>query len=93
MLQKVSFSHARKDNVDYLYWKGKGWFEPGAYFYCDADKALEHIRYLSEEISPGVADTEEERSAAEYIRSVFEDYGYDVEVQELSFLMKKSTMR
>lgn len=36
ILQKVSFSHARKDNVDYLYWKDKGWFDSGAYYYCDA---------------------------------------------------------
>lgn len=36
MLQKVSFSHAKKDNVDYLYWRGKGWLEPGTYYYCEA---------------------------------------------------------
>lgn len=35
-LQKVSFSHAGKDNVDYIYWKDKGWFEPEAFYYCDA---------------------------------------------------------
>lgn len=36
MLQKVSFASAEKDNVDYLYWKEKGWFAPGVYYYCDA---------------------------------------------------------
>lgn len=36
LLQKLSFSHAGKDNADYLYWKGKGWFEPETYYYCDA---------------------------------------------------------
>ena len=36
IMQKISFASAGKDNVDYLYWKEKGWFEPGAYYYCDA---------------------------------------------------------
>lgn len=35
-MQKVSFASADKDNVDYLYWKDKGWLEPGACYYCDA---------------------------------------------------------
>ncbi|HWR60479.1 MAG TPA: flavodoxin family protein [Clostridia bacterium] len=36
LIQKVSFASAGKDNVDYLYWKGKGWFDPEVYYYCDA---------------------------------------------------------
>lgn len=27
-MQKVSFASAGKGNVDYLYWKEKGWLEP-----------------------------------------------------------------
>lgn len=51
----------------------------------DAERALEHIRYLSEEIGPRVATTEEEREAAEYIKSKFEEYGYDPMIQEFSY--------
>ena len=48
----------------------------------DANKALEHITYLSETIGPRVAGTEEEEVAANYIKNQFESYGYDVEVQD-----------
>lgn len=48
----------------------------------DADKALEHITYLSETIGPRVAGTEEEKVAANYIKNQFKSYGYDVQVQD-----------
>ncbi|WP_315121794.1 M28 family peptidase [uncultured Clostridium sp.] len=47
-----------------------------------ADRALEHIRYLSEEIGPRVAGTNEEIRAREYIKNQFEKHGYEAEIQE-----------
>ena len=47
----------------------------------DSDKALQHIKYLSESIGPRVAGTDEEKEASNYIKSKFESYGYDVQVQ------------
>jgi len=51
----------------------------------DTEKAFEHIKYLTEEIGVRVATSEEEREAAEYIKSVFEDYGYDAKIQEFAY--------
>lgn len=51
----------------------------------DAERALEHIRYLSEEIGPRVATTEEERRAALYIKDVFKKYGYEPKIQEFTY--------
>ena len=48
----------------------------------DADKALNHISYLSETIGPRIAGTKEERDAAQYIKGQFEKMGYDVKVQK-----------
>lgn len=47
----------------------------------DSNKALQHIKYLSETIGPRVAGTDEEKEASNYIKSQFESYGYDVQVQ------------
>jgi len=47
----------------------------------DSNKALQHIKYLSESIGPRVAGTDEEKEASDYIKSQFESYGYDVQVQ------------
>lgn len=46
------------------------------------DRALDHIKYLSEEIGPRVAGTNEEIRAREYIKTQFEKYGYETEIQE-----------
>lgn len=48
----------------------------------DAQRALEHIQYLSEQIGPRVAGTIEELRAAEYIKDQFAKLGYQVEMQE-----------
>lgn len=58
----------------------------------DADKALEHITYLSETIGPRVAGTEEEKVAAGYIKNQFESYGYDVQVQDFEINNVLSTL-
>lgn len=51
----------------------------------DADRAMDHIRYLSEELGPRVAGTDAERQAAEYIKEEFERLGYPVFIQEFNF--------
>jgi aminopeptidase YwaD len=47
----------------------------------DAARAIEHIRYLSEEIGPRPGGLQAEHESAEYIASVLKGYGYDVEYQ------------
>lgn len=58
----------------------------------DADKALEHIKYLSEKIGPRVAATEEEREAAEYISNQFEKSGYSPEIQKFNYEATEATV-
>jgi alkaline phosphatase isozyme conversion protein len=47
--------------------------------------AYEHMNYLANEIGSRVAATENERKAAQYIKSQFERMGFDTEVQEFSY--------
>jgi len=47
----------------------------------DAERALEHIEYLSETIGPHPGGMETEWEGAGYIASVLESYGYEVELQ------------
>jgi aminopeptidase YwaD len=47
----------------------------------DAGRAIEHIRYLSEEIGPRPGGLEGEKRSAEYIANTLKSYGYDVEYQ------------
>ena len=47
----------------------------------DAERALEHIQYLSETIGPHPGGMDTEWEAAWYIASVLKSYGYDVELQ------------
>lgn len=49
------------------------------------DRALEHVRMLSEEIGPRVAGTEGEDEAAEYIRAYLEELGYEAELRPFEF--------
>ena len=51
-------------------------------FEFDSERAVEHIRYLSEDIGPRVAGTDEEKQAAEYIKNEFERLGFEVSTQE-----------
>jgi len=46
-----------------------------------AEQALEHMVYLSEVIGPRPGGMETEWEGAEYIASVLQSYGYDVELQ------------
>jgi len=46
-----------------------------------AEQALEHILYLSEVIGPRPGGMETEWEGAQYIASVLQSYGYDVELQ------------
>lgn len=46
-----------------------------------AERALEHIEYLSEIIGPRPGGMESEWESAQYIASSLESYGYDVELQ------------
>lgn len=50
----------------------------------DAGQAIEHIRYLSEEIGPRVGGTEQEAEAAEYIIKEFESLGYPVTIDKFN---------
>lgn len=47
----------------------------------DADRAIGHIRVLSEKIGPRVSGLESEKKAAEYIAFQLRKNGYDVEMQ------------
>ncbi|AOV07330.1 M20/M25/M40 family metallo-hydrolase [Sporosarcina ureilytica] len=47
----------------------------------DAERAIEHIKYLSETIGPRVGGLESEKEAADYVASQLKSYGYDVEYQ------------
>ncbi|UYZ24100.1 M28 family metallopeptidase [Mesobacillus jeotgali] len=47
----------------------------------DAERAIEHVRYLSEEIGPRPGGLQAEKESAEYIANVLKSYGYEVEFQ------------
>lgn len=47
----------------------------------DAERAIEHVRVLSEHIGPRPAGLPAERQAAEYIASILQQYGYEVSMQ------------
>ena len=47
----------------------------------DAERAVEHIRYLSEEIGPRPGGLEGEKQAADYVASQLRSHGYEVEYQ------------
>lgn len=50
-----------------------------------AERALQHIDYLSNTIGPRVGGTDGERRAAEYLAEQFRSYGYDTTVEPFSF--------
>ena len=56
---------------------GVGLFSSGDF----GDRAYDHVKYLSETIGARRAGTENEYKARDYIKGVFEDIGYSVEVQ------------
>ncbi|MGK7376771.1 M20/M25/M40 family metallo-hydrolase [Planococcus sp. 1R117A] len=47
----------------------------------EAERAIEHVRYLSEEIGSRPGGLEAEKQAAEYVARTLKGYGYDVEYQ------------
>ncbi|WP_066398903.1 M28 family metallopeptidase [Neobacillus mesonae] len=47
----------------------------------DANRAIEHIRYLSEEIGTRPGGLDAEKRSADYIAKTLKSYGYDVEYQ------------
>ncbi|WP_181213251.1 M28 family metallopeptidase [Mesobacillus zeae] len=47
----------------------------------DAQKAIEHVRYLSEEIGTRPGGLENEYKAADYVADTLKSYGYEVEYQ------------
>ncbi|MEC1523394.1 M28 family peptidase [Neobacillus niacini] len=47
----------------------------------DANRAIEHVRYLSEEIGTRPGGLEAEKQSADYIAKTLKGYGYDVEYQ------------
>ena len=49
-----------------------------------AERALEHVRVLSEDIGPRPAGLPNEYLAGDYIASVFESFGYEVEFHEFA---------
>jgi aminopeptidase YwaD len=50
----------------------------------DAERIIEHVRVLSEEIGPRLSGSPAETQAADYARGMLESWGYDVELQEFS---------
>ncbi|WKA58139.1 M20/M25/M40 family metallo-hydrolase [Planococcus shenhongbingii] len=47
----------------------------------EAERAIEHVRYLSEEIGSRPGGLEAEKQAADYVARTLKGYGYDVEYQ------------
>lgn len=47
----------------------------------DAERAIEHIRYLSEEIGSRPGGLEGEKEAADYVADTLQGLGFDVEYQ------------
>lgn len=47
----------------------------------DAERAIEHVKYLSETIGPRIGGLESEKEAADYVASQLKSYGFDVEYQ------------
>ncbi|EFV76990.1 MULTISPECIES: M28 family metallopeptidase [Cytobacillus] len=47
----------------------------------NAERAIEHVRHLSEEIGTRPGGLENEKKSAEYIANTLKSYGYDVEFQ------------
>lgn len=47
----------------------------------DAERAIEHIKYLSKEIGTRPGGLEAEKKSADYIAKTLKSYGYDVEYQ------------
>ena len=48
---------------------------------ADAERAIEHVRYLSEEIGPRPGGLQAEKESAEYVANILKGYGYKVEFQ------------
>lgn len=48
---------------------------------ADAERAIQHVKYLSETIGPRIGGLESEKKAADYVASQLESYGFDVEYQ------------
>lgn len=55
----------------------------------DANQAVNHISYLSETIGVRVGGTEEERQASEYVKAEFDKLGYNTEIQEFGFDVRR----
>ncbi|MBM7714908.1 hypothetical protein JOC94_001880 [Bacillus thermophilus] len=47
-----------------------------------SDRAMKHLQHLSVDIGPRVTGTEQEKQAAQYIKTEFEKMGYEVSTQE-----------
>lgn len=47
----------------------------------EAERAINHIKYLSEEIGPRNSGLEGEKKSAEYVAKTLKGYGYDIEYQ------------
>ena len=49
------------------------------------EKAYAHVQYLSQEIGLRAAGSQQEKDAADYIKSQYESFGYTVETQPFTF--------
>src|SRR4051812_46594214 len=47
----------------------------------EAQRAIEHVKYLSETIGPRPGGLEAEKQAADYVSTTLKSYGYEVEYQ------------
>ena len=61
-------------------------FDRGITSRIDVDRMMDNLSYLSEDIGVRVASTPEERKSAEWIAKVFEEYGYEAEIQEYEYI-------
>ncbi len=61
-------------------------FDRGITSQVDIDRMMDHLSYLSEDIGVRVASTPEEKESADWIAGVFEEYGYEAEIQEFEFI-------
>lgn len=59
----------------------------------DFEIAVEHLNQLAGELGPRASGTEQERAAADYLAETFRSLGYDVEIQEFTFIAQAGAGR
>ncbi len=59
----------------------------------DLEAAIAYVNHLAGELGPRTSGTEEEVAAARYLALTFEQFGYEVEIQEFSYTARGGVSR